>query len=257
MSREEKTVWSEEKILPVNQNAIISTPQRRFFSMVDTGRIELTHREYGEETQSYFHELFPNRQWSLFTDSDASPLPVHVEMMYPTVEEPFYLLHTIGMSAVSMHYPVDSEYPEGKESYGELCMILPGDWPFTTTSSQHVTMSSSAAWPIRLLMELGCFPHVHKLWMSYGFILPNTENCDPFSPMTDLSGVMIVQFEGNLGELQTSDGTTIQLYMPFLVYKEEMELYNEIGPDALIERILNYNGESFLLDMKRPNVGLL
>ena len=67
----------------------------------------------------------------------------------------------------------------------------------------------------------------------------------------------MVQFDGSLGEFKTSDGTMIQLLLPFLVYKEEMELYDEVGPDVLMERILNSNGESFLLDVDRPNVGLM
>ena len=257
MSREEKTVWSEEKIVPVNQSSMAVAPSRRFFSMADAGRIELSHREYGEETQRYFHDLFPNRQWASFSDAVAGPVPMQVEMMYPTVEEPFYLLYTIGMSAVPMQYPISPEAPEGRESYSELCMILPGDWPFTADQSGCIPLASPGAWPIRMLLELGRFPHLHKLWMSYGFVLPNTENCEPFSPMTQLAGVLMVQFDGSLGEFKTSDGTMIQLLLPFLVYKEEMELYDEVGPDVLMERILNSNGESFLLDVDRPNVGLM
>ena len=32
--------------------------------------------------------------------------------------------------------------------------------------------------------------------------MPNTENCDPFTKTTNLSGVLIVQFEGALGEMK-------------------------------------------------------
>jgi hypothetical protein len=258
MGREEKQILSEgSKILPVNQNAFVSAPSRRFFSMTDAAdTIELTHCEYGTEVQQYFRSLFPHRQWVVFTDKVDTPLPIHVEMLLPTVEEPFYLLHTIGMSAAPMRYPSSPEIPEGKESYCELCMMLPGDWPFDAKGGRAISMEDEAAWPIRLLMELGRFPHVHQLWMSYGFVLPNTENCEPFSKTTKLSGVLIVQFEGALGEMQSADGTMVQLLMPYLVYKEEIELYDEIGPDELIERILERNGESFLLDVRRPNVAV-
>lgn len=225
--------------------------QRRFFAMTDTKRIPLIHRGYGPQVQSYFRNLFPHREWKVFSDSIGNPLPVDVEMLYPTIEEPFYLLHTIGMSAVPMHYPA-GELPRGKETYSELCMILPADWPFG--KKRNISLDDSRAWPIWLLMELGRFPHMHQIWMSYGFALPNTEACEPFSPTTDLSGVIIVQFEGDLGELQMEDGTNIELLMPILIYKEEMELVDEIGIDELVEKILDHNGGSFLLDINRVNV---
>ena len=50
------------------------------------------------------------------------------------------------------------------------------------------------------------------------------------------------------------DGTNIELLMPILIYKEEMELVDEIGIDELVEKILDHNGGSFLLDINRVNV---
>jgi|GEM_PF-148908 len=255
MGREEK-VWVEGKLLPVNQNLAATALPRRFFAMADTDAIELVHRDYGEQVRHYFHELFPQRSYQVLSDPVANPLPVHVEVLFPTADEPFYLLHTMGMSAAPMHCLSGSDGTEEIEKYGELCMLLPGDWPFVRKVGQRISLDDPAAWTIRLLMELGRFPHVHKLGMSYGFMLPNEENCEPFSPMTQLSGILIVQFEGNLGELHTADGTEIQLYLPFLVYKEEMDLYNEIGVDELVERILGCNDESFLLNVHRPNAAL-
>ena len=140
----------------------------------------------------------------------------------------------------------------GHEVYGELCMILPADWPFG--KGKDVALTDAAAWPIWMLMELGRFPHVHQIWISYGFILPNTETCEPFSPMTDLSGVIIVQFEGELGALTMADGTTVELLMPILAYKEELDLCDEIGVDAVIDEILESNRGSFALDVRRANV---
>jgi hypothetical protein len=93
--------------------------------------------------------------------------------------------------------------------------------------------------------------------MSYGFLLPNTEKYIPFSSMTALSGVVIVQFEGELGSVHMHDDTDVDLLMPILVYKEELELCDEIGIDALIDDILETNGGSFLLNTCRANVASL
>ena len=149
----------------------------RFFSLMDTLKIQRPHEEYGRAVQAYFHSLFPHRQWSVFQDPDGTPLAVDVELLYPTVEEPFYLLHTIGMSAAPMHYPA-GEFVTGKEGYGELCLILPADWPFR--KDRDISLNDEEAWPIWLLMELGRFPHVHDVWMSYGFLLPNLESHEPY-----------------------------------------------------------------------------
>ncbi len=224
---------------------------RRFFSMTDTEAMRVRHGEYGTQVQEYFHRLFPRRRGKLFSDMIGKPVVIDVEMLYPTVEEPFYLLHTMGMSAIPMHYPAGTFIREG-ESYGELYMILPADWPFGRCRDSSLT--DPAAWPVWLLMELGRFPHVHQIWMSYGFMLPNTEACEPFSPMTNLSGVVIVQVEGDLGSLKMPDGTTVELFMPILLYKEEMELCDEIGVDAVVEEIVDSNKGSFSLDMNRINV---
>ncbi|MCH4166482.1 MAG: suppressor of fused domain protein [Megasphaera sp.] len=235
----------------------ICTEQRqfpRFFDMTDMNRIALTHEEYKSEVQAYFHTLFPRRQWTLFTDPVRQPLPIDVEMLYPTIEEPFYLLRTMGMSAAPLHYPA-GEIAADHETYCELSLILPSDWPFHT--KEDPSLDDPAAWPVWLLMELAKFPHVHQIWMSYGFLLPNTEKYIPFSSMTALSGVVIVQFEGELGSVHMHDDTDVDLLMPILVYKEELELCDEIGIDALIDDILETNGGSFLLNTRRANVASL
>ena len=50
------------------------------------------------------------------------------------------------------------------------------------------------------------------------------------------------------------DGTTVELLMPILAYKEELDLCDEIGVDAVIDEILESNRGSFALDVRRANV---
>ena len=220
----------------------------RFFSMTDAKPMALIHRDYSSDVQAYFHRLFPRRQWKVFRDISANPLPIDVELLYPTVEEPFYLLHTMGMSAIPMTYPT-GDATQQREVYSELCLMLSSTWPF-----RQMTLDDSGAWPIWLLMELGRFPHVHHIWMSYGFVLPHGEQSEPISPMTKLSGVVMVQFEGELGEMTMHDGTVVNLLMPVLLYKNEVALCDSLGVDAVVDRILESNNGSFLLDMKRPPI---
>lgn len=225
--------------------------QPRFFSLADAKCIQRPHDEYGQSVQQYFHRLFPHRQWRVFRDPVAAPLPVDVEVLYPTVEEPFYLLHTMGMSAAPMRFPPD-DFVTGKEGYSELCLILPAHWPFKR--ERDISLADKASWPIWLLMELGRFPHIHDVWMGYGFLLPNREKPEPFAEDTSLSGVVIVQFEGQLGGVKMADGTVVELLMPILLYKEEMDLCSDIGIDGLVDAVLDECGGSFLLNKDRPNI---
>lgn len=52
-------------------------------------------------------------------------------------------------------------------------------------------------------------------------LLPNREKPESFAEDTALSGVVIVQFEGQLGGVKMPDGTTVELLMPILLYKEK------------------------------------
>lgn len=105
-------------------------------------------------------------------------------------------------------------------------------------------------------MELGRFPHAHDVWMGYGFLLPNREKPESFAEDTALSGVVIVQFEGQLGGVKMPDGTAVELLMPILLYKEEMDLCSDIGIDSLVDAVLDECGGSFLLNKDRPNIAL-
>ncbi len=228
-----------------------------YFSLNDrlTERVSLIHREYTDEVQAHFQGLFPARQCVIIQDESDCPLPVDLAVMYPTEEEPFYLVYTLGMSAAPMKYPASPEMPEGRESYGELCIMLPADWPIEKNG--QIDVSAQHNWPLAMLRSLAKFPHVHQLWMSYGFVLPNSENGETFAPDTELSGVLIVQFEGELGELHMADGAVVQILMPVLLYKDELDLYDEIGPDTLLDHILDCTDGSFMLNVKRPDTATL
>lgn len=223
----------------------------RFFAMTDVEKITPLHQEYKKQVQAYFHRLFPQREWQIVSDCNKTPLAIDVEVLYPTVEEPFYVLHTMGMSTAPLHCPTGL-LPQDKEMYTELSLILPADWPFHP--KQSISLSDPAGWPVWLLMELGRFPHVHHTWMAYGFLLANTEQQEPFSSQASFAGVTIVQFDGELGEIPMQDGQKADLLMPLVLYKEEMDLCDIIGVDAVVEKILEETGGSFALDGERKNV---
>ena len=136
-----------------------------------------------------------------------------------------------------------------ESSLAELYLMIPA-------KEEMRTVGGIRPWPVRLLAELGAFPHMYGMWFSYGFYLPLARDCEYTSTQGTFSGALMIQFDGELGTVPTADGHRIQLFMPFPVYAEEAELYGSVGPDELTERILRYNGGTFLIDLKRPNAGL-
>lgn len=214
-----------------------------------SGEAEGKRHDYGSEMTAYFETLFPGRKRTIYKDRTLLPVAVDVAVLHPTADEPFYLLYTIGMSSLSM-----ADYLGGKEgdtALAELYMMLSEDWCLPASAALFST--EKKPWPVRLLTDLSQFSHLNKMWLSYGFMLPAEESRETFSDAGEFSGAVIIQFDGELGEIKTADGNIIQLYMPMPLYAEEKELYGTVGPDELTERILRCNGGSFLVNPERPN----
>lgn len=104
-----------------------------------------------------------------------------------------------------------------------------------------------------MMRALAKFPHANGLWMSNGFMLPNTENEDAFSKGTEYCGVLIIQFDGDLGHFTADDGTQIKMLMPIPLYRDEMELFENVGGDELAERIVTLTKGSFIVAKDRPH----
>ena len=224
----------------------------RYFELTGcVGPME-TSTSYGQETLQFYRKLFPNRLAILIKAIQQNPLPITVQVLLPTTDEPFYILHTAGMSAAPMKNTWD--YDQQFNPYAELCFLLPADWPFSNAGT--IKIEEPAAWPLRLLMELARFPHIHQTLMEYGFAMPNSEDFKPFAVETALAAVLLIQLEGTMGEMTAADGTVVPFYLPLLLYREELDMYRQDGIDQLVEEILRINGDSFLLRTNRPNVAL-
>lgn len=202
--------------------------------------------QHGEAMDDYVTMLFPNRKKTMLYDETDVSFPVHIALLHPTEEEPFYFAYTVGMSAAPM--VGTAEGMEGESLYSELCLLIPKDW-FHASVEQGIAQS----WPLQMMRALAKFPHANGLWMSNGFMLPNTEKEDSFSKETDYSGVLIVQFDGDLGHFTAHDGTLIKVLMPIPLYRDEMALFETIGGDELAERIVALTKGSFIVAKDRPH----
>src|SRR5262245_47919354 len=82
---------------------------------------------------------------------------IHLDVLTfgPTAQRDTHLLVTCGMSALPM------VAPEGEGRFMEVCIELPSHWPL----SAEAFKDARNYWPIRLLKEIGRYPHVNETWL--------------------------------------------------------------------------------------------
>lgn len=191
------------------------------------------------EPESVFHEL-------------ASHL-VHIDvhLFPPTQKYPFYTLATSGMSAQPMKAP--EGYPEYQ--YAELLIHLPPDWPINPKPGRtNADIPENTYWPVRSLQFLTRFPHEYDTWLGPSHTIPNGDPPAPFADNTGFSGMMLiwpVTLPEAFARLELPE-KTLNFYLLFPLYREEMEYKLKKGSDALLNR-LNKAGISPVVDIKRKN----
>lgn len=237
--------WKKKKPRPN-----IPRPARRYFELQQTNIPIQKMTNYGVHIKERFQEMFPNRSCRYMVDPMPSPLPIGVAIMEPTAEEPMYILHTIGISDVALLVQTDRDFSE-KRKFTEICMLLPGDWPFP---KEGWDWNQPYAWPVWLAMELGHFFHSHLGWVVYGTTLSNSESQDSFSIQNRFSSVVLAQFQGSLGVITMPDGEEVDIFIPIFLYPEEVELMETQGPEWVADRVLMANHNSFILNENRISI---
>jgi len=202
---------------------------------------------YLEEIEAHFEELFPGRESRVLHELLSDIVHIDVHVMWPTEEQPFYVVYTSGMSDLPMNLPQEiSDHEELK--YGELYILLPEGWPLSPDSMPP----EEAYWPIRMLKFLARFPHQYKTWLGFGHTIPNGPNYTPLDDSVGFGGAVLSWGTGPLGTLKTKDGKEIRFYELIPAYKEEIEYKLKYGMDALLEKF-NAAGMNHILDPQREN----
>ena len=174
---------------------------------------------------------------------------VHIDIYIypPTIERPYNVLATIGMSALPMNAP------EGAEAarFAELVIALPAAWPI----SQEGFENENHYWPVSWLKQLARLPHEYNTWLSWGHTIPNGDPAEPLASNTRLSGILLLQ-PMNLGDgfaqVAMPDGSSVNVYALIPLYDEEMDLKLREGVEALFPGF-EQHGVTELLNIDRPN----
>lgn len=204
-----------------------------------------------EEIEAHFEALFPGREGFVYHEILSDIVHIDIHIMRPTEEEPFYVLFTTGMSDLPMTLPDEIKDREDMK-YGELYMLLPGDWQVGGEGQSLRDVPSQYTWPFVMLKFLARFPHEYRTWLGYGHTMPNGAAYTPFDDSVGFGGVVLSWENGPLGTLKAKDGKEIHFYEVIPAYKEEIEYKLKYGMNALLDKF-KAAGMGHILDVHRPN----
>jgi hypothetical protein len=175
-------------------------------------------------------------------------LPISVQHIAPSEVRPVHTLVTLGMSSHEMQVPASSK---DAPRHLELMVTLPESWKLDADSYKREEWS----WPVQLLHGLAHRPHDTGGWIGWGDTIPNGEPPVPYAKTTELCGALVVPsllVPTAFYELKTPQ-RSVAFFSIVPLYKEELVLANNLGTQALIERIVDRDLND-VIDPKRRNV---
>ena len=193
--------------------------------------------------------VFPGRESKVLHEIVSDLVHVDIHVMWPTAEEPFFVVYTTGMSDLPMTIPTEIPPKHRKDlELAELYLFRPGSWPLSMGSVPE----ESAYWPIGLLKAMARFPHQYQTWLGYGHTVPNGPQYAPLHPSVGFGGVVFNCGTGPLSTATAQDGRLLHFYQLIPLYKEEIEYKLKYGMEGL-QKVFEEKGLEPVLDPKRPN----
>ncbi|WP_144126626.1 suppressor of fused domain protein [Catellatospora sichuanensis] len=170
---------------------------------------------------------------------------LHVYLVEPTPDRPYYTLVTSGMSELPM------AVPDGHSPYAELMISLPADWPLSAGNFRDDAVS----WPLGLLKMAARLPHEYRSWLGPWHSIPNGQPAEPYAPGVPFAGVLIapmIRCADEAHTIVTAGGKEISLLALVPLHPAEMDLKVTSGTDALLDAFSRVD-VSELFDPKRAS----
>jgi hypothetical protein len=183
---------------------------------------------------------------SVFHELVSENVHVDVHAVKATIDRPFHVLVTTGMSARPM---IDRN---NESSFGEVIMLLPTTWPIGDEASKD----ERYYWPTRWLKILARLPHDYKTMLGHGHTVPNGDPAEPFANNTGFCCMLLLpsmSLPKASRQATLPDGTVVDFWALYPLYADEMNYKLEHGLDALIDKF-EAAGVSDIVDIHRPSV---
>ena len=192
----------------------------------------------------------------------GGPVPVDVNIVWPSAERPWITAYTVGASSRPMTIP-----PEARSRcspYAELFLRLPPDWvpervcPFCTPrrAERDPLADARTAWPFEWLARLARHPHEEGTFLARGHIIEDADESPrddglPFSGF-HLDAAWDEAGDREIPPLLRKDGERIEFFGVVPLLPAELQAFRERrGTDVL--RGLDAMGVTELLVPDRPS----
>jgi hypothetical protein len=212
-----------------------------FLSDEEMEEIQSFIAEHFGETENVLHEIL-----SEIVHLDLLPVAA-------TDDFPFVTICTMGMSALPMHCPEDSDDSQVPRHI-ELIIHLPADYPVQDLGSDD--FDNENWWPIEGLKFIARIPFMYETFIAVGHTIPNGDPPSPFSPRTNFVCWLVLPEMLN-SDAQRMEGTkrNVTFLQIVPIYLEEMNFIMENGADAFFQLIDEKDIEPDMFsDLERPNI---
>ena len=224
----------------------------RYEEPADEGwRPPAEYGKYAEEIIEQFDMIFPERERIVFHEIVSDLVHIDVNIMKPAEQADFYVIYTTGMSDLPMTLPEEIADRDDLR-YAEIFLLMPSSWNPGKIGQSAEEIPASEFWPIHMVKFLARFPHEFHTWLGWGHTMPNGPDYAPICEGTTMGGVVLSQFDGNIGGFETEDGTQINFLMMIPAYQEEIEYKLKYGMHELDKRY-NEGKMSMVTDIHREN----
>lgn len=185
----------------------------------------------------------------VFRDIVSDDLPVDVLYVPASMDLPFEMLVTSGMSALPMTTPKGVHVAR----FAEGVALLPPGWPLVGAASEP----ERHHWPVRMIRSLARFPHEAETWFGCGHsICDSGHSPAPYVPGTLQNSVLFLHslsLPPHFGLLKRPARREVTFLVAIPLYAEELEIKLRDGTGALVS-LLRRHGITDVIDPERPNV---
>ena len=195
-------------------------------------------------------ENFFGPNFFVLHEKESALVHIDINVVLPTPDRPCYTLLSSGMSDRFMKVPRGL----AKLALAEVCLCLPKDWPISQKDMGWAT--SEFFWPIKALLQVARYPHLHETWLAQGHTIGDIERPDPVDPAGRFVGLFLLEpmtFPKGADQLFAESGLEIRYLAIVPLLREELAFKLEHGAQALAGQLSAANVTE-LLDPQRQSV---
>ncbi len=186
---------------------------------------------------NHLKKYFNDNEIFVFEEKYSPDFHLDLYVIVPGENRDFFTLVTSGVSSIPMNVPDPRCNP-----FIELFTFLPGYWPI----GKEELGLDEYFWPIKLIKDLGRFPHNNQTWLGLGHTVPEPKD-SPLYKNGFVSTVLLKSkmIDEDFQKVEFENGV-IDLLMPFPVTGKELNYKKEKGIEELVKLYIGYEGDDLI-----------